>query len=201
MNVLLIYLQPKDIDEVLTPLKEIITDTLYLKYFPYPHVYKIAMKTIQQHPEYDYIFWLQNDIVLTKNDFWNMCNDIKKNNYDILGASMNVDLSYDGFEKCAFTKRPYMNPKDPPFENLGDNEGIIQVFHNGGPFICKRQFLIDHPLTGDTRGYNADYHHGKELFFEKIPYFLNADIHLKHLRYQGEMQVNKKTPEIEFLTK
>ena len=199
MNVLLIYLQPKDIPEVLDELKKIPVDQVHLKYFPYPEVYKIAMNIIKKYPRYDFIFWLQNDIVLNKEYFFQMCEDIKTNNFDILGCSMNVDLTSKGFEKCAYTMEKYHNEKDPPYVDLGDHTGIISVFHNGGPFICKREILINQPLRGsDKGGYNADYYHGLDLDKAGIPYFLDADIQLKHLRYVGVMQVGKKQKETKF---
>jgi len=92
MKILLVYLQPKDIIEVLEPLKEIECDKLFLRYIPYPDVYRVAFNFIKEHSEYTHIFWLQNDIILTKNDFENCCEIFFRNNFRILGLSMNVDL-------------------------------------------------------------------------------------------------------------
>jgi len=92
LKILLIYLQPKDLDEVLEPLKEIECDKLFLRYIPYPIVYQIALDFIRKHIEYTHIFWLQNDIILTKKDFENCIWKLVKNNLRILGLSMNVDL-------------------------------------------------------------------------------------------------------------
>jgi len=58
MKILLVYLQPKDIPEVLEPLDDIFCDKLYLKYFPYPDVYFEALDFIKLHREYTHIFRL-----------------------------------------------------------------------------------------------------------------------------------------------
>jgi len=202
MNPLIIYLQPKDIPEVLEPLKDIPCDKAYLKYFPYPHVYAAAAYVISSHPEYDFIIWLQNDIVFTRKDYDKLCISMFDNDFDILGASMNVDLSFEGWEKCAFCVEDvdYSSRLNMPYADRGDQDGIIKVTHNGGVFICKREILIKHPLTGKLPGgFNADLIFGIELRGANIQYFLNSDIHLMHLRHCGDLQVNKKQASIEFV--
>ena len=208
MNPLLIYLQPKDgLTEVEKELKKIPCDVLRLKYFRYPDVYRIAHKTISNHPEYDYIIWLQNDIILKKEDYFNLCEGIKSTGGAILGASMNVDLSPKGLNLCAYTKDEFYTPgawyydvTPPPFVPKDEDKGIIKVFHNGSVFIAERDLLVHHPLRGMGKGgKNADILHGWELRNNGINYYLDTRIHLKHLRYQGEMMVGKKPPEVEFV--
>lgn len=200
MNVLLIYLQPKCIKEVLEPLSKIPVDKLYLKYYPYPDVYKLAYNFIRDHPEYTHIFWLQNDIVLTSEHFNQILYKYGTNpDIQVLGVAMNVDLQ-ENKHKLAFSTAP-ISPKnlniDWPINGFFD--GIIEVFHNGGPFLINREIFMVFPLRGDKRGYNADIYHGIELWEAGIPYYLDTDITLKHLRYYGEMLVNKKEPEMEFV--
>ena len=203
MNPLIIYLQPTNgLDEVDEQLKLIPCDILKLKYFPYPDVYKIATKTIECHAEYDYIIWLQNDIVLTFEAFKNLCAGIMNPHIDILGAVMNVDLSPDGLELLAYSIEPFklMIGIKTPFVNKDDYRGLKRCFHNGGVFICSRKFYLDNPLTGMGKaGYNADYEHGKKIWNKGIDYFVDNEICLKHLRYQGTMQVGIKKPEVEFV--
>ena len=97
MKILLVYLQPKDgLTKVSKHLYDMGVDVLKLKYYPYPLVYQIARKTIESHPEYTHIVWLQNDIVLKKKDFIKLVNRYHSTGEpEILGASMNVDLSKD----------------------------------------------------------------------------------------------------------
>ena len=203
MNPLLIYLQPKDgLEHIRNRLLNIPCDKLILKYFPYPDVYNIAKKTILEHPEYTHIIWLQNDIVLNKDEYEKLVSSFLSTGEAILGASMNVDLSKEGIELCAFTIRPF--EKTPsgyvPFVKKGVYEGLVKVFHNGGVFICTREFYLKYPLTGYGKsGYNADIKQGSEIFKDKINYFVDCDIHLKHLRFEGEMMVGKKEPGVEFI--
>ena len=210
MKVLLVYLQPKDgLDEVTDNLKEIPCDKLILKYFPYPMVYQIANKTILEHPEYTHILWLQNDIVLTVKDFNKMLSSHQSArdafNSQILGVSMNVDLSPRGMEEAAYTTKPFHKSGDSflqtiiPWEKKQDR-GIIKVFHNGGPFIAERPFYLMYPLTGYGKtGYNADILQGMKIHEDKIPYYLDTSIHLKHLRFQGKMMIGKKPMEVQIV--
>ena len=209
MRCLLIYLKPKDeLYEVDEALKEIPCDKLILKYFPYPTVYKIAMKTIKEHEEYSHIIWIQNDIVFTKEAFNRLTRGVQRNSLTILGASMNVDLSPNGLSKCAFTTKKfdfdsgYMGfiGSKIPYAKHGEYTGIIRVYHNGGPFIAEREFFLKFPLRGFGKsGYNADIEQGQNIYREGFDYFLDADLHLKHLRYLGTMQVGKKEPKVEFI--
>ena len=208
MNPLLIYLKPKDgLNEVEKELKKIPCDRLTLKYFRYPNVYRIAHKTITNHPEYDYIIWLQNDIILKREDYFKLCEGIKETGGAILGASMNVDLSPKGLNLCAYSKKEFYSPgsykyakNEPPYVPKGEDKGIIKVFHNGGVFIAERDLLVQHPLRGMGKsGFNADILHGWELRNNGINYYLDTRIHLKHLRYQGDMMVGKKPPEVEIV--
>ena len=200
MKILLIYLKPKDgLEKVDEELAKIKCDKLILKYFPYPDVYRIALRTIIEHSEYSHLFWLQNDIVLTKEIYERMALEIAQREIPILGASMNVDLSPFGKTKCAFTTVPFEGNK-PPYVTIGENMGLIKVFHNGGVFIAKREFFIRFPLKGMGKaGYNADILQGREIWESEFDYYLNADIHLTHLRFMGSMQVGIKEPEIEFI--
>ena len=200
MKILLIHLKPKDglyeVDEALAKIK---CDRLTLKYFPYPHPYKIALATIKEHKEYSHIVWVQNDIILTKEVFDKLVLQIESKKLSILGASMNVDLSPDGKEKCAYTTKPFEGFK-PPYVKLGDNMGIIKVFHNGGVFIATREFYIKFPLKGNGKsGYNADIVQGREIYDAGENYYLDTSLNLLHLRFMGTMEVNRKPPGIEFV--
>jgi len=201
LKILLVYLQPKDIPEVLEPLKEIPSDKLYLKYYPYPLVYHEALVFIQRHSEYTHILWLQNDIVLTKKDFAKAKSQLLNYNLDLIGLSMNVDMS-GGRYKCAYTIEPFKIHKTKKIEwaLFGQYHGIKNVFHNGGPFLIDRKLYLRFPLHGDeTTGFNADMNMGLELWRENIPYPLDTNINLLHLRYIGLMQVGNKEPITEYI--
>lgn len=199
MNPLLVYLKPKDgLFEVDEAINDIPCDKLRLCYFPYPQVYRIAYDFIASKPEYTHIIWIQNDIVFTKNDYFDLCR--AAGSYPIIGISMNVDDSPEGSQLCAFTEKPFYFDEVNGFIKTRipyskRKKGIIKVFHNGGPFISTRKFYLEHPLKGfGKHGYNADLAHGCELHQSGYIYYLNADIHVKHLRYQGDMMVGRKKP-------
>lgn len=209
MNPLIIYLQPKDgLKEVEDELKKIQCDILKLKYFPYPEVYRIALTTIKAHPEYDFIVWVQNDIVLTCTGFEQLKRGLESTQAAILGAVMNVDLSPKGINLLAYTVDTFVFEKnqigfiskDPPYVKKGRFEGLTKVFHNGGVFITSREFYLKFPLTGMGKGgYNADIKQGLEIHKAGFNYWVDNNINLKHLRYQGKMQVGRKIPQVEFI--
>jgi len=200
MKILLVYLQPKDIPEVLEPLREIQCDKLFLRYIQYPDVYRVAHKFIKDHSEYTHIFWLQNDIILTLKDFENCIWKLLKNNLRILGLSMNVDL--ENPNQMAYTMKhfPYKTKNNIQWAKKGEHEGIIEVFHNGGPFLIERSLFLYIPLHGwGKTGYNADIVHGIEFWQSHTKYYLDSEANLKHLRGIGVMQVNKKMPQAELI--
>jgi len=202
MKILLVYLQPKDIQEVLEPLDDIFCDKLYLKYIKYPDVYEIANDFIKRHSEYTHIFWLQNDIVLNPSDFESCVQKLIHYDFQLLGLSMNVDLSGLGKHLKAFTIEPFEihNYKRVEWARAYQYKGIVNVFHNGGPFLIERTLYLKFPLHGDkVTGFNADMHFGLELWGENIKYPLDTKANLKHLRYVGKMQVNLKRPHTEYI--
>jgi len=200
LKILLVYLQPKDLPEVLEPLNDIFCDKLFLRYFRYPRVYKVANDFIKLHSEYSHIFWLQNDIVLNPINFESCIQKSIHYNFSILGLSMNVDL--DEFRnKLAYTVNPFDTKTYDNFKwaKKGEHEGIIKVFHNGGPFLIKRDLYLKFPVIGeDVTGFNADIVLGKQLWDDSINYYLDSEANLKHLRFTGKMQVNLKRPHTEF---
>ena len=209
MKTLIVYLKPKDdLDQVENQLNKIPCDKLILSYFPYPQVYKEALKQIKKLTDYEFIVWVQNDIVLTCTGFEQLRRGIVSTQAAILGAVMNVDLSPKGLKLLAYTVETFVIDKnrigfiskDPPYVRKGQYEGLTKVFHNGGVFICKREFYLKHPLTGmGTGGYNADLKHGLEIHNAGFNYWVDNNIILKHLRYAGKMQVHKKNPKVELI--
>lgn len=202
MKILLVYLQPKDIPQILEPLKRIPCDKLYLKYIPYPFVYRAAYNFIQAHSEYTHIFWLQNDIMLSLEQFEACIKKLIENNLSLLGLSMNVDGSRDGRNLLAFTTKPFdiQKKKKIDWAKRGEYSGLIKVFHNGGPFLIERMLYLHYPLHGDTKtGFNADIYHGLELNWDNIEYYLDSKANLNHLRYIEKMQVGRKQAITEFV--
>ena len=209
MKTLIVYLKPKDeLYEVEDQLNLIPCDKLVLSYFPYPQVYQEALKQIKKLTDYEFIVWVQNDIVLTCTGFEQLRRGLESTQAAILGAVMNVDLSPKGLELLAYTVDNFIIeknqigflPKDPPYVERGRFQGLTKVFHNGGVFICKREFYIKSPSTGmGTGGYNADLKHGSEIRKAGLNYWVDNNIILKHLRYSGKMQVHKKPPKVELI--
>lgn len=203
MKVLIVYLQPcNDLHEVFEALDEIPHDILKLKYFPYPDVYRIIHRTILNHPEYTHIIWLQNDIVLNKESVEKLIKGIASSRVAILGAVMNVDLTPKGLDVLAYTVEPFVHHLTipPPFVKKNRFRGKKRVFHNGGVFICSRDFYLQFPIMGHFKtGYNADIAQGRKIWNAGFDYFVDNEIILKHLRYKGTMKVGKLPPEIEIV--
>lgn len=203
MNPLVIYLQPKDgLGHIRNQLLNVPCDKLILKYYPYPDVYNIALKTIKEHPEYSHIIWVQNDINFNKDAYFKLIKGLAAWKLEILGASMNVDLSPRGMKFLAYSVQPFeIHPTSHiPFTEKGRHKGLVKVFHNGGVFACTREFYLKFPLTGKGKaGYNADIQHGQDIRDAGIKYFVDNEIFLKHERYMGINKVGVKEPEVEVI--
>jgi len=203
MKLLIVYLQAcDDLPEVFEALDKINHDILKLKYFPYPDVYRIIHRTIVQHPEYTHIIWLQNDIILNKEDVEKLIKGIESSRVAILGAVMNVDLTPSGLDLLAYTTEPFVHTisRPPPFVKKGKHNGKIRCFHNGGVFICTREFYLDFPIMGHFKtGYNADIAQGRKIWMAGFDYLVDNRIILKHLRYKGTIKVGKLPPEVQFV--
>lgn len=184
--------------EVLEPLSKIPYPKLFLKYIPYPAVYKIAQSQIELHPEFDYIFWHQNDMIITKEMFERMKQDFIDSKLDYMAFSMNVDLSEEGKKQATYTQyEPELRHNFKIRWEPKQNKGIIQAVHSGGPFFIKRTLLLEIPLIGEPiTGINADILHCKALREKGIKIMVNTKYDILHLRYMGIMQVGRKTSEI-----
>lgn len=203
MKPLLIYLKPKDdlplVDEAI---KSIPCEKLILKYLPYPTVYTVALRAIQMNEKFTHIIWVQNDIIFGKKDYDRLVSQFKKLDLQTLGCVMNVSLTEKDRGLLAYTMHNFeLTPTGAiPWMQRGYYKGVIRCFHNGSVFMCTREHYLKHPLTGRGKaGYNADYILGKELYDANIPNWIDTDIELKHLRFEGTMQVGKKTPEVEWV--
>ena len=195
------YLQPKDIPEVLNPLNEIKESKLFLKYMPYPDVYRVAMAQIELHPEFDVIFWHQNDTIITNELFQQMKKDFIESKLDFLAFNCNVDLTDYGMSHGAYSMREVSTPHygNIDWVPMGEHKGIIEVQHSGCPFMISRKLLLQCPLKGEPiTGINADVIHCLDLKSMGVPVMLHADYRILHLRYRGEMLVGHRTSVIEW---
>ena len=166
---------------------------------PYPDVYRVAMAQIELHPEFDVIFWHQNDTIITNELLQQMKKDFIESKLDFLAFSCNVDLSETGMNLAAYSNSEITLPHYGLIEwvPIGEFKGIIEVKHSGCPFMISRKLLLQCPIKGEPlTGINADVIQCIELRALKVPIMVHADYRILHLRYRGEMLVGHRTSEI-----
>jgi len=199
-KLLYVYFQPKDLDFVLEPLKEIPFDKLYIKYYDRETAYKILNKSFKTHPEYDALFFHSNDTVIKKKDIEALVKEFKNDSYQILGMSTNLDLTPTGLEKMATSIKTPEFATQIDWLNFGDMEGVFQVGFMGCPFIISREAYLQVPFRGEPHtGFNADLFFSQDCKKLGIPMFVDARIRVTHHRFAGNLLVGRKQPKTEYI--
>lgn len=91
INPLLCCPSPRDITEVYDELKKTGYDRLYAKYFPEKIAYEKLREYFLDHDEYTHLVLCPDDLVIKKEHFDQLIQDLEKSNYAVLSGVCNVD--------------------------------------------------------------------------------------------------------------
>lgn len=206
---LLVYLQPKDLPEVLIPLSKIPIDKLYIKYHTEKQAFQRLHLFIDFHwKEYTHLVLFENDIIVRPDDFRQLICDIEEYPFlDIISGVMNVDMDENKDYLACTTDLPNLQyPRVMhwiPKENM--SIGIHRIRHAGFSLVAIKTKMLFHNwiLKGfdkNTEGdIDADLYFSHECAKANIPMYVDSRICLTHLRYKGKMMVGIKEPEMEFV--
>jgi len=209
---LLVYLQAGDYPEVLEPLKEIPCDKLILKYMAYPWPHDLAREFFLQHEEYTHLIIHPQDLVVTKEDYFKLYNDIRKYNFPVLSGVCNV--SNHGKFKALWSiskKLPSLihNKRYYEFMPMGEGLGIIDVKFQGFIFcFIKRNVIERTTINGDYIFRGAIHINGgaaPDLTFCHncdeigVKIYVDTNVRMKHLATHKDILVFKKDFEILFI--
>jgi len=221
IELLLCYLQPKDLPEVLIPMSKIPYDRLYLRYMESDDAFKLMRKKVlEQYKDYTHIVIVTNDVIVEPKHMEMLERTIRQNlHYPVISGVFNLDLTPYGQSVWNITfnrahedqdKREYhwIKKSDFPKDEPG-YVNLLQVKFAGFPLMAIRRDVFEEiPIRGDGEvNRRPDIQQAHDLCFcndlsdAGIPIMANIDIDMIHLRYQGEMLVGIKKPEVEFVSR
>lgn len=200
---LIVFCNVYDCEPVIEKLKDVPCDQLHINHFPYPENFKIITEFFNSHKDYTHLFYLDTDLILTKDIFLEMIEYVSKKNPPVYGVCFNVDEEVDkdklacclNMPSLEISKRIYkwVTEEDrQSFLNQGIN--ILKVKFSGGLHFVRRDIFkripyskvpsIDLRQKGEKElGYGTDLAFAHYCDFLDIPIIVDLRYKLKHLRY------------------
>ena len=209
VNPLLVYFQAADYDDVLRPLKEIPCDKLILKYMPYPRPHDYAREFFMQHKEYTHIIIHPQDLVVTKEHYFKLVNDLEKYDFPSLAGVCNVGkIGPLKYVWAICMELPTLD-RDTRHYNwcpMGKGLGILDVKFEGNMFnFIRRDIAEKRMIDGEFVFRGVDNYNGKaspDLVFAHncdklgIPIKVDTDVRMVHLATHNRIKVGKVPPEV-----
>ena len=208
---LLAYLQAKDIPEVLNELQYIPCDKLYVKYYAYPNPHRIIREYFLSHPEYTHLCIVPPDLIVTEKNYWDMYQNVVDYPFiSVISGVCNVDLMDEkDYWACTKVLPGLQEPRvyDWYHKDCGLKGHIFTVPHSGFVFPWISRHVIERlTLNGERPGYDGTFLDGSKdgfasdllfshsLWNNHVPQYVDSNVEMKHLRYEGEMMVGVKDP-------
>ena len=141
--------------DILKALKEIPCDKLILEYYPYPHPHNIARDFFLSHKEYTHLIIQPPDLLVTKEQYFDLLVDTQEFNYPVLSGVCNVDREgTDYFYLWNICKtcpdRNYLKRRYDYFPKCKNSLGIVEVGFMGMSFPFIRRDIIERiTIEGD----------------------------------------------------
>ena len=224
VNPLLVFSNVYDCEPVINALHKINADILCVNYYKYPYNWLIGDKYFKEHPEYTHYIPIAPDLVPNPDEFEIMRKYVQEFDFDVYGPCCNVDMEREKDYLATCLKLPELEYNKRHYKWLAEsqrqfllskNVTILDVKFNAlcAPFI-KRKIKLDIPFTKlpypttekpiwETEfksGYASDLAFCHFCNYRQVP--IKQDLRFKwlHLRYNGELQIGKKEPNV-FLLK
>lgn len=215
INPLLAYWTAVDLIAVYKGLEECPCDQIHIKYFDYPYPHRIAEDYFKAHKEYTHLILVPNDLIPSRQAYNKLLINAQK--YDVTCGVCNVDLAKyrdylnitSNLPALEYEKRRYRWISKNRYVNM-----ILKVPFAGFPMMCVARHVLEKTrinwLSPQMKGENLaiwekDGGYSNDLAFAYnldrlgIPIMADTSINLLHLRYQGEKQIGKKKPIVEFI--
>ena len=218
MKILLVYFQVKIFPKILKTLETIdFCDRLYVKYFRFPFSFDVARAFFLANKEYTHIINQAQDLLLTRKNILTLIKEAQKYDYRFITGVCNVDrkkykdkldytanlptLKYD-------TRRYYWISKNR-YPNMW-----VQPKFSGGPWILRRDIVEkipycwvddklkeakDRPIWEVKGGFATDLAFCTMADHYGIKLHTNTANICEHYRYENEMLLDKRKPEVEFI--
>lgn len=205
---LLVYFQAADYPDILEELDKIPCDKLFLKYMPYPHVHNYAREFFMQHEEYTHIIIHPQDLIVKKEHYDKLVEDLEKFDYPSLAGVCNVGTKGVLAHVWAVCMELPTLAKDHRHYNWcprGKNLGIMQVKFEGNMFnFIRRDIAEKRMMDGEYVFRGTDNSNGKaspDLTFchnmDKLglPVYVDTEVIMFHKATHEKIIVGKVNSE------
>jgi len=188
MKPLLFMPSPRNIIEVQKHWHTLPADKFIVKYEKQLVAYHIAKEFFQAHKEYTHIGICPDDLVITKNDFDMLVEDVKVHDFPVVSGICGLDEKHPNI--WSIQKKIRLDREVPDaYSWINDeylpDERFYQVGHSGFCFeIVEREVFEKVSWIGSTNhGQGSfDWQFSKDCHTLGIPIIVDTEIKLKHLR-------------------
>ena len=208
-----------DLPQVTGPLSKIPCDQVHISYFPYPYPHRIAEGFFKAHKEYTHLVLLPNDLIVTKDHYFQMLEFVQLFDHPVSCGVCNVDTAdyANHLNVCLnlpeipYEKRRYKWLVESQRLYLMEKTDTLRVQFAGFPFMWVRRDVLDKtrinwlesktkesPIWETKGGYSNDLAFCHNLARHGIEIKCHLPCKMLHLRYAGAQQVGKKAPKVKF---
>lgn len=204
MKLLLGYLQPKDIPEVLGSMARLPIDQLRVKYYTEREAYKKLQEYfLKQYTDYTHLVVVTNDVLVRPDHIVLLQETIAKYPDKVVCGVMNVDLHTDNWN---ITIDPVETVERIPviegyhWVKKNSVEGIVKVWFAGNPLMAYPREIVERigfPVVDNAH----DYYICDKLHRNNIDVMCDTRLVLRHLATRENLLVGIKEPEVVFISR
>jgi len=205
---LLVYFKAAIYPDILNELRKIPCDKLILEYYPYPHPHNIARDFFLEHTEYTHLIIHPQDLLVTKEDYQKLLNDVLYDDFPVFSGVCNVERPphrLSGVMNCCIKcpNRDKDNRKYNwiPIPSIPNLLGITKVGFMGFAFTFIKRSVIERRLIdGEFIFKGCD---GKEIYPDlnfcngckelDIPICVDTDVQLVHYANHKPSLIGKQS--------
>jgi hypothetical protein len=217
VNPLVCILQPRELEEPVDAIRQelIFVDKLWIKYHDQNTAYKIMQQTFLEHNEYSHLVILPDDLVINKDAYSYLYDDICKLDYGVVSGYCNLENTdkrkhltniciskLPPFPPAGHTLDDYNFATFSEIDELRETEGwmTIEVKFAGFPLTFIHRRIMQKIKFRDDQGCCPDSLFAWDLYDNDEQQFIDTRARMKHLKIEDgsyeKMQVGIKTPEV-----
>jgi len=212
INPLLVYFQAGDYPDILEEIDKMPCDKLILKYMPYPRPHDYSREFLEQHEEYTHLIIHPQDLLVKREHFDKLVEDLEKYDFPTLAGVCNVGVKGSLAHVWAVCMELPTLAKDHRHYNWCPrmkNVGIMKVKFEGNMFnFIRRDLALRRMIDGEFVYRGTDNSNGKaspDLTFchncDKlgIPVRVDTDVIMFHKGTHEKIKVGKVMPEVYYI--
>jgi hypothetical protein len=214
INPLVCILQPRDIPQFTDSVKSElqIADKYWIKYHVQGLAYDKMREIFLKHTEYSHLVILPDDLIITKEAYARIYDDLTRNDYSVISGWCNLDRDNPTLSNICIDDLP---PNPPHLGKLTDYKfatmqeltdlrkkfgwQVIEVKYAGFPLTFIRRDVVEQIPFREDDGCCPDSLFAIDLHDKKIPQFVDLGAKMYHMKLADNeyenMQVGIKPPE------